>query len=218
MAAECTPYCSKGIRMSDSDGRAHSRDVMMKNSEGQQQLPPGFVYAPDFLTGLEERELLKIFGTLPFASFDFHGYIARRRIVEYGLEYDFGTRKTTRADEMPQFLIPLRERAAKFAELPADRMVEAIVTEYSAGAPIGWHRDAPQFGDVIGISVGGSCRMRFKPYKKEGRIVSQILEPRSLYVIRGVARWQYQHSIPAVESLRYSITFRTLREKARWAA
>ena len=97
-------------------------------------------------------------------------------------------------------------------------MVEAIVTEYSAGAPIGWHRDAPQFGDVIGISVGGSCRMRFKPYKKEGRIVSQILEPRSLYVIRGVARWQYQHSIPAVESLRYSITFRTLREKARWAA
>jgi alkylated DNA repair dioxygenase AlkB len=162
--------------------------------------------------------LLKIFGTLPFASFDFHGYIARRRIVEYGLEYDFGTRKTTRADEMPQFLIPLRERAATFAELPPDRMVEAIVTEYSAGAPIGWHRDAPQFGDVIGISVGGSCRMRFKPYKKEGRIVSQILEPRSLYVIRGVARWQYQHSIPAVETLRYSITFRTLREKARRAA
>jgi alkylated DNA repair dioxygenase AlkB len=186
---------------------------MVKREELPQKLPPGFSYASDFLTENEERELLELFATLPFANFDFNGYIARRRIVEYGLEYDFGTHKTSSAQPIPPYLLWVRDRAANFAGLRADEILESIVTEYSAGAPIGWHRDAPQFGDVVGISLGSSCRMRFKPYRKEGRIVAQILEPRSIYVIRGPARWQYQHSIPAVESLRYSITLRTLREK-----
>jgi alkylated DNA repair dioxygenase AlkB len=178
-----------------------------------QQLPDGFSYVPDFLNQAEESELLRLFGTLHFRPFDFHGYIARRRIIEYGWEYDFGTREATSAAEIPQFLSPVRERAASFAGVSGDELVEAVITEYPPGAPIGWHRDVPQFEIILGISLGSRCRMRLKPYRSPGSIVSAILEPRSIYCMRGVARWKYQHSIPAVEAMRYSITFRTLRVK-----
>ena len=105
----------------------------------------------------------------------------------------------------------MRKRAAQFAGVSAAALVEGMVTEYSPGAPIGWHRDAPQFGTIIGISLAGTSRMRFKPYKAEGKPVALTLEPRSIYLMRGPARWKFQHSIPAVKELRYSITFRTLR-------
>jgi alkylated DNA repair dioxygenase AlkB len=183
----------------------------MKPDLAPQSLPEGFRYQPDFLSPDEEAALAAVVEQLPFAAFDFHGYIAKRRIVEYGWEYDFGTRKASRAPELPDFLLPLRNRAAAFAGIAAPDLVEAVVTEYPPGAPIGWHRDVPQFEMIIGISLLSSCRMRLKPYRAEGKLVSVILEPRSLYVISGPARWNYQHSIPAVEKLRYSITFRTLR-------
>jgi alkylated DNA repair dioxygenase AlkB len=178
-------------------------------------LPEGFLYQPDFLSEAEEAELLRIIRGLQFEAFDFHGYTAKRRIVEYGMEYDFSTRKATPTRSFPDYLLPFRDRAAHFAGIDPESLVECIVTEYPSGAPIGWHRDAPQFEIVIGISLASSCRMRLKPYKKEGKTVSLVLEPRSIYVIRGLARWQYQHSIPPVESTRYSITFRTLRVKAK---
>jgi alkylated DNA repair dioxygenase AlkB len=174
-------------------------------------LPEGLLYRPDFLTTNEEAELLRTFHGLPFAHFDFHGYTARRRVLEFGLEYDFTTRKATPTQNFPEFLLPARERAAQFAGLDVSTLVEGMVTEYSPGAPIGWHRDAPQFGTIIGISLAGESRMRFKPYKAEGKPVSLLLEPRSIYVMRGPARWRFQHSIPPVKELRYSITFRTLR-------
>ena len=103
--------------------------------------------------------------------------------------------------------------AAAFARALPEQLVEAVVTEYPSGAPIGWHRDVPQFEIVIGISLASSCRMRFKPYKETGRIVSITLEPGSIYVMSEAARWKFQHSIPPVKELRYSITFRTLRQK-----
>lgn len=90
----------------------------------------------------------------------------------------------------------------------------AVITEYPPGAPIGWHRDVPQFEIIIGISLASSSRMRFKPYRAEGKIARVILEPRSIYLMRGTARWKFQHSIPPVEKLRYSITFRSLRRKS----
>jgi alkylated DNA repair dioxygenase AlkB len=100
-----------------------------------------------------------------------------------------------------------------------DEMVQALVSEYSVGTPIGWHRDAPQFGTIVGISLGSACRMRLKPYKVAGKIISVKLEPRSIYVMRGAARSSFVHSIPAVTELRYSITFRTLvRKRNRIAA
>lgn len=182
------------------------------------ELPEGFLYQPNFLTETEESDLLRRIQKLEFGVYDFRGYIAKRRVLAFGGGYDFSTRRMTVASEaIPDFLISIRDRAAAVAGMTADEIGHAMITEYSIGAPIGWHRDAPQFEAIIGISLRSSCRMRFKPHQDEGKIVSILLEPRSIYVMRGVARSRFQHSIPAVKDLRYSITFRTLRQKRRAA-
>ena len=186
-----------------------------RESTAAPELPEGFVYQPYFLTESEQAELLRIFEGLNFEAFDFHGFKARRQIVEYGYSYDFGTRQATSAQPIPDFLMPLRERAAAFAGLKAESLVEAIVTHYPAGAPIGWHRDVPKFESIVGISLASGARMRFKPYGEKGKLVSVTLEPRSIYTIGGAARWKFQHSIPPVAEARYSITFRTLRGKRK---
>jgi alkylated DNA repair dioxygenase AlkB len=181
-------------------------------------LPDGFSYRSDFLSIEEEGDLLARFDALRFRAFDFHGYIAKRRIVEYGIEYDFGSRRASATQPIPSFLNPYKDRAAAWAGLGPGEIAEAVITEYPEGAPIGWHRDVPQFETILGISIGSPCRLRFKPYKAKGKIVSLTLEPRSAYIISGSARWAYQHSIPAVKLPRYSITFRTLPTKAKPAA
>ena len=175
------------------------------------ELPEGFVYYPSLLTDAEQTQLLETIRTLEFRAFDFHGFQAKRRIIEFGYHYDFEELETTAADPIPSFLLPVRSTAADFAGVLAEELVEGIITEYPPGAPIGWHRDVPQFEIVIGISLASSCRMRLKPMKG-GKITSIVLEPGSVYVMRGPARWQYQHSIPPVKELRYSITLRTLRK------
>jgi len=166
-------------------------------------LPEGLLFQPDFLRPNEEAELIRTFRGLSFQAFDFHGYMAKRRVLEFGLEYDFTTRRATPTQSFPEFLLPVRERAAQFAGVSTAELVEGMVTEYSPGAPIGWHRDAPQFGTIIGISLAGTSRMRFKPYKAEGKPVALTLEPRSIYAMRGPVRWKFQHSIPPVKDLRY---------------
>jgi alkylated DNA repair dioxygenase AlkB len=187
---------------------------MPRGNSNSLDLPEGFLYQPDFITREEESELLNQIASLAFQAFDFHGYIAKRRIVEYGYEYDFTARQAQTARPLPAFLEPFRVRAADWAGISADQIIESVITEYSPGSPIGWHRDVPQFEIIIGISLNSSCRFRFKPYREKGQIVSVTLEPRSAYIMSGTARWNYQHSIPAVASLRYSITFRTWRKKA----
>jgi alkylated DNA repair dioxygenase AlkB len=183
------------------------------NGSSPADLPEGFLYQPEFISAPEEAHLLSFFPTLDFQAFDFHGYIAKRRIVEYGFEYDFTSRQAQAARPLPHFLAPFRNRAAEWARIHPGEIIESVITEYSAGSPIGWHRDVAQFETIIGISLKSSCRFRFKPYRKEGKIVSVTLDPRSAYILRGPARWNFQHSIPAVKSLRYSITFRTWRYK-----
>ena len=185
---------------------------------GHSDLPEGLLYQPDFLTDSEESSLIHTFRALPFSNFDFHGYTARRRVLEFGLEYDFSTRQATPTQNFPSFILPFRERAAAFAGLTSAQLVEGMVIEYPPGAPIGWHRDAPQFGIVIGISLASESRMRFKPWKREGKPVALTLERRSIYVMRGPVRWRFQHSIPPVKELRYSITFRTLRGEKKMEA
>lgn len=187
------------------------------------ELPKGFLYRGEFLSAAEESELLRMFGGLDFEAYDYHGYLAKRRVARYGRSYDINSRAPiATAQPIPDFLLGVRERAAEFADLPADRLVQAMVSEYSVGTPIGWHRDAPQFGTISGISLGSACRMRLKPYAvktnvspgqvlSKSKVLSLRLEPRSIYAMRGAARSQWQHSIPAVEEMRYSITFRTLR-------
>jgi alkylated DNA repair dioxygenase AlkB len=176
-------------------------------------LPDGFAYQPDFIQSEEESDLLRILPDLNWRSFKFQGYVARRRIVSYGFEYDRSSRRTSATEPLPEFLQSLKQRSAAWAGLDGALIQEAVITEYPKGAPIGWHRDVPPFEHVLGISLASACRMRFKPYRAEGKIASVNLEPRSIYAMRGEARWNFQHSIAAVESLRYSITFRTLLEK-----
>jgi alkylated DNA repair dioxygenase AlkB len=174
-------------------------------------LPEGFSYRQGFVTMREEAELLRQFEELDFRAFNFQGHIAKRRIVEYGFEYDFTSRRANVSSSIPEFLGTYKERAAEWAGVTPDKIIEAVITEYPEGAPIGWHRDVPQFGVIIGISLKSVARLRFKPWKGPGKILSVALTPRSAYLIRDAARWKYQHSIPAVHELRYSITFRTPR-------
>jgi alkylated DNA repair protein (DNA oxidative demethylase) len=180
----------------------------------RQPLPEGFLYQPDFLADSEERALLATISALTFHEVRMHGVVARRRVIQYGWKYAFDGARLTQGPELPAFLEPLRDRAAGLVPLPPADLSEALLTEYQPGAPIGWHRDAPGFGIVVGVSLLSACRFRFRrgPARGSERI-SLTLEPRSAYVLSGPARSEWQHSIPEVDTLRYSITFRTLRKR-----
>jgi alkylated DNA repair dioxygenase AlkB len=181
---------------------------------GRSPPPEGFHYAPDVITPDEERALLEHVRRLPLKEFEFHGYVGKRRVLSYGWHYDFGERKLSQAEEIPPFLLPARDRAAAFAGLAPDDLPHALVTEYGPGAAIGWHRDKGVFGDVIGISLLSACVFRLR--RKAGTAwerYSLTAEPRSAYLLRGPSRTEWEHSIPAVDALRYSITFRTLRPR-----
>ena len=117
------------------------------------ELPDGFLYRPEFISCEEENALLRQIANLEFQAFDFHGYIAKRRIVEYGFEYDFSSRQASMTEPIPDFLQTFQERAAAWALLDVSEIVEAVITEYSEGTPIGWHRDIPRFGEIIGKST-----------------------------------------------------------------
>jgi alkylated DNA repair dioxygenase AlkB len=175
-------------------------------------LPEGFVYRPELISREEESELVAHFAGLPFREFEFHGYLGRRRTVSFGLHYDFSDMKVHETGPIPEFLWPLRGRVAAFADVDETALQHALVTEYAPGAPIGWHRDRPVFGDVIGISFVSACRFRLR--RKRGSFWQRtaiLLEPRSAYLLRGPARSEWEHSIPPAEELRYSVTFRTVR-------
>ena len=179
--------------------------------------PDGFLYREDFLDAGTEAELLREIAELPLASFVFRGVAARRRVVHFGWGYDFDTGALVPGPPIPERLLRLRDLAAPLADRPPERFEEVLVTEYAPGATIGWHRDAPAFGSsVIGISLGAPCRMRFRrPGDEAWETWERVLEPRSAYVLSGAARSSWQHSIPPTRALRYSITYRTVRERHR---
>jgi alkylated DNA repair dioxygenase AlkB len=175
-------------------------------------LPEGFEYRPDTVSPAGEAELVAAFPRLDFKEFEFHGYQGKRRVVSFGRRYDFNEGGLRTAEPIPAFLLPLRDRAADFARLQPSALAHVLVTEYAPGAGIGWHRDRPVFEDVIGISLVSPCRFRFR--RKAGTTwqrLSLTVEPRSAYLLRGPSRTVWEHSIPPMESLRYSVTFRSLR-------
>jgi alkylated DNA repair dioxygenase AlkB len=175
-------------------------------------LPDGFRYQPDFVTQREEESLIEHVQGLPFKPFEFHGFLGKRRVVSFGWRYDFSSAKLHEAGPIPEFLMPIRERAAAFAGLEPRTLAHVLVTEYSPGTTINWHKDRPFYEDVIGVSLVSECVFRLR--RKAGanwQRRSIGLAPRSVYLLRGPVRTDWEHSIPAVASLRYSITFRNLR-------
>jgi alkylated DNA repair dioxygenase AlkB len=178
------------------------------------QEPKGLVYRPELISAAEEAGLLAELETLRFDPIVLHGRAARRTGRHYGLDYDYGSRTPKPGEPVPGWLLPARERAAALAGHEPEELVEILVQRYPPGATIGWHRDAPAFDTVVGISLAGSSRLRFQRGKRERRRVWEMpLEPRSGYVLAGEARRSWEHSIPPAKELRYSITFRTLRKR-----
>ena len=177
-------------------------------------LPPGFRYAGNVITQHEEKLLTDAFAAIAFSDFEMRGVVARRRVAFFGRSYDRAA-----AQPLPAFLLPLRARIGQWAGVDPDAFVMALINEYRTGTPIGWHRDAPQYDIVAGISILSACRMRFRPYRPPSTPTSGrrsathelVLEPRSAYLMTGDSREAYEHQIPAVTQLRYSVTFRTLR-------
>jgi alkylated DNA repair dioxygenase AlkB len=178
------------------------------------EFPEGFRYRPELITPDDEASLLARVRDLPFREFEFHGHTGRRRVVSFGWRYDFSARHLQKADDIPEYLLPLREAAAAFAGMKPEEFQHVLVTEYGAGAGIGWHRDKAVFGEVVGVSLVAPCvlRMRRAVGKKKWERSKVSLESRSAYLLSGPARTEWEHSIPPVDALRYSITFRNLRE------
>ena len=179
-------------------------------------LPEGLGYRRDLLSGSEERALTERIAALDLKPFEFHGFLGNRRTASFGWHYAFGGGGLARTAGLPGWLLPLRERAATLAEVPADALEHALLIEYAPGAGIGWHRDRPVFGDVVGVSLLAPARLRFRRRLGEGwERASLVAEPRSAYVLKGPARGEWEHSIPPMETLRYSVTFRTLLDRAK---
>ncbi|MER8703531.1 alpha-ketoglutarate-dependent dioxygenase AlkB [Mesorhizobium sp. M1273] len=175
-------------------------------------LPEGFRYQPELITPDEEAALASQLATLPFQPFDFYGHLANRRVVGFGQRYDYDRGEVVEAPPIPGFLLPLREKVAAFARLPAETFVQVLINEYRPGAGIGWHRDKPHFKAVAGVSLLAACSFRLR--RKNGTRWDRktvTVDPRSAYLMTGAARNEWEHSIPPVAEHRYSITLRTLR-------
>ncbi len=176
-------------------------------------LPEGFRYEPELIGPGDEAALVARVRLLPFREFEFHGYTGRRRVVSFGWHYDFSARHLRKAEDIPDYLLALRAAAAEFAGMEPQEFRHALVTEYAPGAGIGWHRDKAVFGETVGVSLLSPCvlRLRRKVSDKKWERVNVTAGPRSAYLLSGPARSDWEHSIPHVDALRYSITFRNLR-------
>jgi len=181
----------------------------------EHDLPPGLHYRDDFITETEEQELLDAIAGITFSDFEMRGVVARRRVAFFGQSYDDMTVRP-----LPSFLLPLRASVAHWASVEADAFAMALINEYRPGSPIGWHRDAPQYDIVAGISLLSPCRMKFRPYRSTASTVPPgrrtatheiVLARRSAYLMTRESRTAYEHHIPPVNEFRYSVTFRTLR-------
>jgi alkylated DNA repair dioxygenase AlkB len=178
---------------------------------------PGFVYMRDFIDVQEESELLNYIATLPLKPMQFHQYEAKRKVLSFGYDYHFQDRALSKGDPIPELFHPLIQRVATVLKVNDTDITELLVTEYPPGSVINWHRDAPPFKSIAGLSLLSDCSFRLRPYDKTNRTRHSTLtypvQRRSLYLIQDEARSEWEHSIQPVRSTRYSVTFRTLVNK-----
>jgi DNA oxidative demethylase len=192
-----------------------------KNDRGQADLfgalgLPGLRQGEDIVTASEERTLIASIDRTALSPFRFHGWEGKRLTISFGWRYDFDTGSFDPTDPIPDWLWPLREKAARFAGVRPDELVQALLIRYDPGASIGWHRDRSVFDHVVGISLGAPATMRFRRRRPDGfDRASAFLAPRSVYHLTGEARHEWEHSIAGMEVTRWSITFRGLSEKGR---
>ncbi|MGF7183622.1 alpha-ketoglutarate-dependent dioxygenase AlkB [Tunturiibacter psychrotolerans] len=179
-------------------------------------LPEGFRYEEDIISEADEAALAKSLATLDLKQFEFHGHLGNRRVISFGLRYDYARRAAKATDGFPAFVADVRNKVAKFAGRKVDEFQQGGVNQYPPGAGIGWHKDKPQFGVIVGVSLLAPATMRFRRAGGTGWIrTSQRLEPRSIYILEGEARTVWEHSVPPVDAVRYSLTFRTVAEGLR---
>lgn len=175
--------------------------------------PRGFRYREEIISEEEQAVLVTAIEKLDLKPFEFHGYLGNRRVASFGFKYDFSRRAVQRADDIPHFLNELLGRVAEFAGSEQDTFRQAGINEYRAGAGIGWHKDKPEFGIIVGVSLLAPATMRFRREDEGNWLrISHTLEPRSIYILSGEARTEWEHSIPPLDALRYSITFRTFSD------
>jgi alkylated DNA repair dioxygenase AlkB len=175
--------------------------------------PEGLQYAADFVTPAAEQELIGRIAALPLQPFQFGQYEGKRRVAWFGFQYDYTLRRLQDAEPIPEWLGPIINQVEAFGR-PGTRIGQVLCTEYDVGVGIGWHRDKPHFDWVFGLSLGSACKFRFR--RAAGEKWERYMlnaEPRSLYLMSGASRQVWEHSIPAVEAPRYSITFRTMVER-----
>ena len=179
-----------------------------------QVAPRGFRYQEEAISEQEQTDLVTAIQSLDLKPFEFHGYIGNRRVINFGFKYDFTRRFVEKADGIPQFLHELLGRAAGFAGNNQDAFQQVGINEYQVGAGIGWHKDKPEFGIIVGVSLLAPATMRFRKKENGNWVrVSQTLKPRSIYLLSGEARTEWEHSVPPLDSLRHAITLRTLADK-----
>lgn len=177
--------------------------------------PEGFEYLPGFITRAEEQELLKVVKNVELHTFLFQGYEAKRRVASFGYDYSFDTRTVSKGKEIPHEFNWLIKKVADHLSIKAEDFAELLVTEYPVGSVINWHRDAPPFDIIAGISLLSGCTFKLRPHEKSKQsrsaTISLPVEPRSLYIMQGPSRSDWQHSISPVKAVRYSVTLRTMR-------
>lgn len=176
----------------------------------------GLDYRDEFIALADEQALIKRLSSMELAPFRFHGWLGNRRTHSFGWRYDFEDASFTPADPLPDWLLPLRAKAAEFARVAQEEFVHVLLARYDPGAGIGWHKDRDVFEKVVGVSLGTPAVMRFRQRTAGGlRRAKLELVPRSTYLLSGEVRRDWEHSIAPGEQLRFSITFRTLSAKGR---
>src|SRR5688500_5801794 len=134
--------------------------------EASVKMPEGFIYHQNFISETEEQELVGEIQKLELTPFRYYQFTGKRRTASFGWQYEFGKSEITTAPDMPAFPLPLRTRAGNLFNIDPNSLIQTSIIEYTTGSPIGWHRDIPHFGVVVGISLGAACRMRFRKYNR----------------------------------------------------